>query len=40
MVSEEYQYATASAYSPTLSELPLNGEPKVHILPGRPTDVY
>ena len=23
---EEYQYATTSAYSPTLSELPLKGE--------------
>ena len=39
MVSEEYQYATMSAYSPTLSELPLKGELKVHVLSGRPTDV-
>jgi hypothetical protein len=26
MVSEDYQYATMSAYLPTMSEIPLNGE--------------
>ena len=29
MVSEEYQYATMSAYSPTLSEMPLKGKLKI-----------
>lgn len=28
IVSEEYQYATMSAYSPTMTEIPLNGEIK------------
>lgn len=28
---EEYQYATMSAYSPTMSELPLKGEAELRI---------
>lgn len=39
MVSEEYQYATMSAYSPTISELPLKGELKIHVSPSHHTDV-
>lgn len=33
MVSEEYQYATMSAYSPTMSEITLNGKLKIGVSP-------
>lgn len=33
IVSEEFQYATMSAYSPTMSEVPLNGELKIRASP-------
>jgi hypothetical protein len=39
MVSEEYQYATMSAYSPTISELPLKCELKIHVSSCHHTDV-
>ncbi len=39
MGSEEYQYATMSAYSPTMSELPLRSELKTHVSSSNHTDV-
>jgi hypothetical protein len=38
IVSEEYQYATMSAYSPTMSEIPLNSELENHGSSSRYTD--
>lgn len=39
IISEEYQYATMSAYTPTMSELPLKGELGIQVLPRHHTDV-
>lgn len=39
IVSEEYQDATTSTYSPTMSELPLRSELDIPISPGHHTDV-
>jgi hypothetical protein len=38
MASEEYQYATMSAYSPTMSELPLQGKLEILTSPTHDTD--
>lgn len=39
MASEEYQYATVSAYSPTMSEIPHKCEFDIHVSATRHTEV-
>lgn len=39
MVIEEYQYATMSAYSPTMSELPFKGGVRIQASPSHYTNV-
>jgi hypothetical protein len=39
MAVDEYQYATMSAYSPTMSELPLTGEPYIELYSKHLSDI-